>query len=330
MINQTEVVELLPMDECMALMADTLKALGRGQAINPLRRGMRMPEQGALLAMMPGYMGNIESMGLKVLSIFPGNEGTEYDSHLGAVLLFETRHGSLQAIIDASSITAIRTAAVSGVATELLARPDAATLAILGASTQAYSHLEAMLRARKITSVRVWNRTAKNAEQFAHHASDKHGITMEVTDTARAAVTGADIICTTTGAQEPVLCGEWLAPGAHINAVGSSIPFARELDSAAVVKSRLFVDRRESALNEAGDLIIPKKEGVIGDDHILGEIGDILLGKIEGRTSPHEITVFKSLGIAVEDIASAHHIYKKAVEKGMGIWVEFGGQRHLF
>jgi ornithine cyclodeaminase/alanine dehydrogenase-like protein (mu-crystallin family) len=329
-VSQSDVAHLLPMDECMDLMADTLEVLGRGEALNPLRRGMLLPEESGILAMMPAYMGNISSMGLKVITVLPGNVGTEYDSHLGAVLLFETKHGSLKAVIDATSITAIRTAAVSGVATRLLAREDATDLAILGSGTQANTHLQAMLVARKIRRVRVWSRTYGNAISFAERESKRYAIEVEAVQTPYEAVKGADIICTTTAATEPVLLGEWISPGAHINAAGSSIPFARELDTQAVKTSRVFVDRRESALNEAGDLLIPMKEGALGEDHIIGEIGEILLSKISGRRSPEEITLFKSLGIAVEDIASADHIYKKAVESGAGTWVDFGGLRHIF
>lgn len=327
-INQSEVYQLLPMDECMEIMAEALKTLARGEAINPLRRGLLLPEKTGILGMMPAYLGDIKALGVKVISIFPGNEGTEYDSHQGAVMLFEPEHGRLLVIIDASSITAIRTAAVSGVATKLLARQDAGDLAILGSGVQAHMHLQAMLLARQIRRVRVWSRTFDHAQAFAQRESERYGIPVEPMATAREAVEGAGIICTTTTAHEPVLMGDWLAPGAHINAVGSSTPFARELDTAAVVKSRLFVDRRESTLNEAGDFLIPKKEGVIGDDHIQGEIGEVLLGHVAGRKSSEEITLFKSLGLGVEDVASAHHIYQKAVEKGAGTWIEFGGSRY--
>jgi ornithine cyclodeaminase/alanine dehydrogenase-like protein (mu-crystallin family) len=328
-VNQSEVYKLLPMGECMEIMAGALKTLGRGDALNPLRRGLMLPDKKGLLAMMPAYMDDIKSMGLKVISVFPGNEGTEFDSHMGTVLLFETEHGSLSAIIDASSITAIRTAAVSGVATQLLARNDARSLAILGSGVQARTHLEAMLVARKIGRVRVWSRNYKNARLFASNESERFGVEVEPVSYAREAVDGADIICTTTAAPEPIVMGDWLSPGAHVNVVGSSLPFAREVDTRAIVRSRLFVDRLESALNEAGDFLIPKQEGAVGDDHIRGEIGEILLGQVAGRESAEEITMFKSLGIGVEDIASAYHIYHKALEKSLGTWIELGGSRNF-
>ena len=326
-VNQEEVAKLMPMDACMDAMAGALKILSDGNAIMPLRPVLWLPEKAGALGLMPAIMEDIDSMGIKIVSVMPGNHGTEYDSHQGAVLLFETKNGRMLAMIDASEITAIRTAAASGVATRLLARAAADDLAILGSGVQARSHLEAMLVAREIKRVRVWSRTLQNAQAFAEKESQRHGIEIEVPDSAEAAVDGADIICTTTSAREPILMGDWLAPGAHINAAGSSVPFTRELDTAAVVKSRLFVDRRESTLNEAGDFLMPKAEGAIGDDHIRAEIGEIILGNHPGRESSDEITLFKSLGVAVEDLAAAHLIYNSAIEKGMGTSIEFGGGR---
>jgi alanine dehydrogenase len=324
-INQREVPELLPMGECMDVMEKCLAALARGQAVLPLRPMLRTP-QGDMLAMMPAYLSDIEALGVKVITVFAGNHGTEYDAHQGAVLVFEPEHGSLAAVVDATAITAIRTAAVSGVATKLLARPDACDLALLGAGTQARGHLEAMLLARKLRRVRVWSLCLEESRGFARRESARHGIEVEPMATAEAAVAGADLICTVTSAKTPILQGAWIAAGAHINAVGSSIPATRELDTAAVVRARLFVDRRESTVNEAGDFLFPKKEGAIGEDHIQGEIGELLLGARQGRRSPEEITLFKSLGLAIEDLASAHYIYEKALALRKGTVVELGGR----
>lgn len=326
-LNQSEAVALLPMDECIGVMREVLRALAHGDAILPLRPILWLPEQRGELCMMPAYLGHPRTLGLKVITVFPGNAGTPYDSHQGAVLLFEAEHGTLMAVVDATSITAIRTAAVSGVATELLARQDAGDLAILGSGTQARTHLEAMLLTRKIRRARVFSPTAEHARAFAARESERHGIPVEVTRSAREAVLGADLICTATSAREPVLFGDWVARGAHINAVGSSVAATRELDTEAVGRSRLFVDRMESALHEAGDFLFPKAEGAIGDDHVQGEIGDVLLGRTTGRRSEEEITLFKSLGLAVEDLAAAHHIYRKAEERDVGTRVDFGGIR---
>jgi ornithine cyclodeaminase len=327
-VNQTDVPALLPMGECVDVMAEALAGLARGEVLMPLRSVMWLPERVGALGMMPAYAGDRNVMGLKVISVFPGNHGTEFDSHQGAIMLFETQNGRPLAIVDATSVTAIRTAAVSGVATRLLAREDAGDLAILGSGTQARAHLDAMRLVRSIRHVRVWSRNPEHAAAFARREGERYGMTIETSATAQRAVDRADLICTTTSSAEPVLKGEWIAPGAHINAVGSSVPFARELDTTAVVRSRLFVDRRESTTNEAGDFLFPKKEGAIGDDHIRGEIGQVLIGRVPGRRSADEITLFKSLGLAIEDVASAHHIYTKALESGRGLRIALGGGRH--
>jgi ornithine cyclodeaminase len=324
-VNQKEVPQLLPMDECIEVMAETLKAMENGEAILPLRPIMSIPG-GNVFGLMHSYLGNIQSVGAKVISVFPGNHGTQYDAHQGVVVLFDTEHGCLRAIVDATSVTAIRTPAVSGVATRLLSNPEAGDLAILGAGTQARGHLEAMLQVRPIQRVRVWSLPFDQMYEFAQSQSQKFGIPIEAVESAQVAVEGAEIICTTTSAPEPILMGDWISPGTHINAVGSSFPTTRELDTKAVVQSRLFVDRRESTVNEAGDFLFPKQEGAIDEDHIQGELGEILTGKIKGRKRKEEITLFKSLGLAIEDLASAHHIYQKAQEKGIGVWVEIGGE----
>jgi ornithine cyclodeaminase/alanine dehydrogenase-like protein (mu-crystallin family) len=326
-VNQREVPELLPMAECIDVMADALAGLARGETVMPLRGMARLPDRAGLLAWMPSLLPAAGVMGIKVISVFP-NEGTELESHQGAVLLFEAERGRLLAIVDASEVTAIRTAAVSGLATRLLAREDAEELAILGSGTQARTNLEAMLAARNIQHVRVWSRHAEHAQSFAERESRRHGISVEPSGTAQQAVEGAGIVCTTTSSTEPVLEGRWLSPGAHVNAVGFSGPTGRELDTEAVVRARLFADRRESILNEAGDFLIAKSDGAVGDDHVVGELGEVVLGKVEGRTSPEEITVFESLGLAIEDLAAVQHVYRRAVETGKGTRVELGGERH--
>jgi ornithine cyclodeaminase len=326
-IGGAEVVSLLPVRECIDVMASALAALATADADVPLRTLMWLPERRGLLGMMPAHYGSAQVMGIKVVSVMPGNHGTAFDAHQGAVVIFETKHGCPLAIVDASAITAIRTAAVSGVATRLLAREDAHDLAMLGSGTQAATHLDAMLCVRPVERVRVWSRTPPNAEQFAERESKRHGIAVQPVANARAAVEGADLICTTTSSREPVLLGDWITPGAHINAVGSSVRTARELDANAVARSRLFVDRRESTLNEAGDFLLARAEGAVSDDHIMGEIGDILTGRLDGRQSPEEVTLFESLGLGIEDVAAAHYVYERAREQQRGASVPLGGTR---
>ena len=326
-VNHREVQQWLSMSECVDAMIGVFKMLNRGNAENPLRNLMWLPDKSGLIGMMPAYLADARVMGLKAISVFPENHATEYDSHQGTVMLFETQNGRLLAMVDAGKITAIRTAAVSGVATRLLSATDAENLAILGSGVQAATHLEAMRVVRNVKHVRVWNHNFDHARSFAERETARHSLSIEAFESAERAVEGADIICTVTSSTDPVLQGDWITPGTHINAVGSSVPFARELDTAAVVKSKLFVDRRESTLNEAGDFLFPKKEGAVNDAHVLGEIGDILLDKIKGRASKEDITLFKSLGLAVEDVAAVHHIYQKLSQQGDGRWIEFNATK---
>lgn len=329
-VSQREVAALLPMAECMAAMADVLQAVARGEALLPLRQVLRLPGGKGAFAVMPAVLGGqeqVSSLAVKAITVMPGNHGTAYDSHQGAVLLFEGEHGSLQAILDASAVTAIRTAAVSGVATRALAREDAGDLAMLGTGVQADTHLEAMLVARSLRRIRAWSRKPENVQAFAARAARRHGLKVEVARTAREALVDADLVCTVTSARDPVVQADWIAPGAHINAVGASVATARELDSATVTRARLFVDRRESAQAEAGDFLVPRAEGKVADGHILGELGEVLLGRHPGRQSAEELTLFKSLGLAVEDLAAARLVHSRAVATGAGTWVELGGER---
>lgn len=304
------------MVECIEVVANALRSLTRGEAVQPLRSAIWMPDRQGLLGVMPGMLGRLGDddpiAGVKVITVMPGNHAQGEESHQGLVLLFEQEWGRPLALLDATAVTAIRTAAASAVATRALAREDAGDLAILGSGTQARSHLEAMSALRTLRRVRVWSRNPESARRFAERESQGLGLTVEAMPSAREAVEGADLICTVTAAAEPVLQGDWIAPGAHVNAVGACTPRARELDGAAVAGSRLFVDCRESALAEAGDFLLARNEGAVTDDHILGELGEVLEGKVPGRRSQEEITLFKSLGIAVEDLAAGRHVYRKA------------------
>jgi len=326
-VPHADVEHLLPMPACIDLMAEALAATSRGDALLPLRQVLRLHSGRDAFAVMPAILG--DAIGAKVITVFPGNDATPYESHIGVILYFDDRYGALQAIIDASSVTAIRTAAVSGLATRLLANPGATRLAILGAGVQAMTHLEAMCAVRPVSRLRVWSRGSERRDRLVTWAAQRFGIEAMGAETAEEAVRDAEVICTVTSSREPVLRGDWVAPGAHINAVGASLASARELDSAAVAQATLFVDRRESAMSEAGDFLIPRDEGVVGNDHIRGELGDLVLGRIAGRTGPQERTLFKSLGLAVEDLACARYILERARATGTGAWVALGGMRPL-
>ena len=324
-VNEAGVHALLPMGECIDLMRQALTALSRGDAVLPLRSMVRLPDQSGLLGLMPGYLGEPRSFGLKVVSVMPGNHGTGYDSHQGVVMLFGLEHGEPLAILDATAITAIRTAAASGLATQVLARENAGDLALIGSGAQASTHLQAMACVRTLRRVRVFSRSRANAERFAREHAAASPVAVEVASSAEAAVRGADLVCTTTSSREPVLFGRWLEPGTHINAVGACFPATRELDTDAVLRSRLYTDRRESCENESGDYRLALAEGAITPAHLLGELGDVLTGKVPGRLAPGDVTVYESLGIALEDLASAHHIHARAKATGAGTWLEWGG-----
>ena len=238
-------------------------------------------------------------------------------------MLFAGETGELLAIVNASAITAIRTAAVSALATRMLSREDASDLAIVGAGVQARSHLVAMSCVRPLRRVRIAARSVANAKSFANEMQAECGAQIEPVETVEAAVRGADIIVTATTSREPVLQHEWISPGTHINAIGTFSPKAREVDTATIAAATLFVDRRESALNEAGDYLIAAQEGAIGPAHICADLGEVLTEVHPGRTSPEEITLFKSLGLAIEDLAAAAHVYQKAADANAGTWVEF-------
>ncbi len=323
-IGQDEVADLLPMADCIDAVRQALADLARGEGIQPLRPVMWLPEKIGALGMMPGYLGSIETLGIKTVTVFPGNAGTEHDSHQGTVMLFDAGNGRLKAVIDATEITAVRTAAASAVATDLLAREDSSVLAILGAGVQGHSHARAIPMVRPIGEIRVWSRNLESAERLAAEADGNARAVPSVEE----AVAGADIVCTTTASPDPILSGSLLEAGMHVNAVGSSVPFARELDSDAMARSRIFVDRRESTVNESGDFIMAREEGAVVDDDIVAEVGEIIVGTDPGRRSDEEITLFVSLGIAAEDIATADLVYRNALESNRGLTIEFGGARH--
>jgi len=324
-LNHDEVVELLPMKECIALMRDALIKLASGEVHQPLRTIVRPPNAAGVMGLMPSYVGGDNAAyGLKTVCVFPGNPAKGKDAHQGAVLLFSAETGELLALMNASAITAIRTAAVSGVATDLLAREDASDLAIIGAGVQARTHLKAIAEVRPIQRCRVASRNTEHAKQLAKELSGSVPFAIEPVETVAEAVGGADLIATVTNSKEPVVHREWISAGVHLNVVGSSTPLAREVDTATIAESALFVDRRESTLNEAGDYLFAMREGAIGPEHIRAELGEVLAGQKPGRTSPEEITLFKSLGLAVEDLAAANHLYRKAKESNAGTWIEFG------
>ena len=304
-------------------MEDALCCLARKEAGLPLWTMMYLPDDKGLLGIMPGYIENMDSMGVKVVSVVNLTPDKKQTSHEGFVLLFSIKTGKPLVLLDAHAITALRTAATSAVASSVLSRNDAATVAILGSGVQAYHHLQAMQLVREINTVFVWSLPLEHGHEFVDKCSKQYPhLAIKLSENTSTAVKDADIICTTTAAKDPILFGKDIKPGAHINAVGSCTPNNRELDTEAVCNSRLYVDRKESILQEAGDFIIPKNQGVINNDFIQAEIGDVLIGRKKGRNNDQEITLFKSLGLSIEDIAAAHYIYTEACRTNRGMELE--------
>ncbi|HET9437927.1 MAG TPA: ornithine cyclodeaminase family protein [Gaiellaceae bacterium] len=317
-LNEHEVRELLDMPSCVEAMTEVLASLARGELFNPLRSIARPPDAGTLLGLMPAYRAApTPAYALKEIVIVPDNPSRGLDTHMGGVLLHDGETGELVAVVNASAVTEIRTAAVSGVATRALARPDAQRVAILGAGAQARGHVHAMRAVLADPEIRIWARRLEAAEELAGEVG------AIVAPSVDAALFGAEVVCTTTASVEPIVEKRWLARGAHVNAVGACFPTTRELDTETVAHASFFTDRRESCLNEAGDYILAAAEGAIGPEHIKAELGEVLAGMHPGRQHEDELTVFESLGIAVEDLASAELVVRRARERGVGVEVAF-------
>lgn len=318
-LNAQEVERLLDMPGCMEAMREALVGLARGEFHLPLRPVVKPPGEKHFLGMMPTFRGGERPLySLKTIAVVPENAARGLDPHQGTVTLYDGVDGHVLAVMNATPITAIRTAAVSGVATRALSREDSGVLAMVGAGHQAHPHIAAMLEARQFEQIKIAARSAESAERLA----SEWPLAVAV-ESVEEALRDADVVCTVTSAPEPVVRGEWLKPGAHVNAVGACLPTMRELDGTAMGRATLFVDRRESCENEAGDYLLAVEEGAIEAGHITAELGEVLAGGRPGRTSEDEITVFESLGLAVEDLAAAEYIERRAHENGVGTTVEF-------
>lgn len=302
--------DCVSMEACIDLMAVTMRDVSGGGARLPPRSVVALDDAGNLLLDMPGALDRPAVFGSKLLSYFPAN--TEQPMIQGVIVLFEAATGRPAAVVDAVSVTALRTAAASGLATRLLAREDARTLAILGTGVQAEHHLEAMRAVRQLERVAVWGRSLAKARAFAERHRETAGVEIIAVADARTAVEAADIVCTVTASPTPIVEGRWLKPGAHLNLVGAFTPTTREADTEAIGRSRLFVEMRESALREAGEILIPIGEGALTAAHIAGEIGEVVAGKVAGRTGPDGITAYKSLGNVAQDLATAAFALEQA------------------
>jgi ornithine cyclodeaminase/alanine dehydrogenase-like protein (mu-crystallin family) len=323
-IDHSAVTEILTLSACMPVMRSTLIAVSAGQGHQPLRSKVAPPGLDGFLGLMPGYIGGeTPALGIKMLGIYHGNSAIGKDSHQGVVMLLDPATGEPQAIVNATAITSIRTAAVSAIATDVLARPDASVLAVIGTGFQAQWHVRALALVRGLSHVRLTGRDAARGRSVAADLSDETGLAVEFIASTAAALDGADIVVTATTSSTPVLEYGWLSPGAHVNAVGACLPSSRELDTATVAASLFVVDRRESAIAEAGDYRFAASEAGFGPEHIAAELGEILAGTAAGRSNDDELTVFESLGLAVEDLAAARYVCTVAEDTGRGSTVSF-------
>lgn len=306
-----EVRAALDYDGCMEAVRAAMAAFSADGNPQPLRNIVEIAP-GKLFGLMPGTLTAPYGFGAKVLSVFADPAQAGRAVHRGLVVLFDRESGRVSCIAEAGEVTEIRTAAASAVATDVLAREDARTLAIFGCGAQAAAHVRALVRVRQLQTILVWGRSVERAALFAQRMAREVGIAVRAVAEARAAAAQADIICTVTGARTPVLLGEWVRPGTHVNAVGSSHAGPVEIDQALVLASRYIVDSRRSAMAAAAEFLLAKEAGAIDDGHIVAEIGEVLLGRIPGRTSPREITVYKSLGHIVQDLAAVSYLHARA------------------
>ena len=308
-IDRNSVFALLPIEACMQVMAEAFSKLHKNISIQYLSKSITLPGEN-YLSLMPVFYDEVY-FGAKVITVYPQNLGGRLSTLQGSVLLFNSQNGEMLACIDAGAITQLRTAAVSALATHMLAREDASRAAFIGAGTQARSHLASLRLVRPITSICVYDINEGYAQSFAEQARAKYDIEAAVACSAAEAVRYADIVCTMTTSATPLLYKADIMPGAHINAIGACLPNMRELSTDLISVSRFFGDNKESIFCESGDFIIPLSEKAIGKGHFLGDLPQILFDNIPGRVSGTDITVFKSLGIAIEDIAAAKYVYEQ-------------------
>jgi ornithine cyclodeaminase len=312
--------ELLTYRECAEVMREALAQRARGQIQQPLRTMVPLRDAAGFMGLMPAYSPQA-GYGLKALVITPGNPAVGKDTHQGGVLLFDAATGEPRALVNASAVTEIRTAATSAVATDLLARPGAAEVAIVGTGVQGRAHAHAIAATRELTGIRLAGRDLARTRAAAAELAGQLDVPVSAYDDVAAAVAGAAIVVTATSSAEPVLRRAWLAPGAHVNAVGACVPTARELDTATMAEAAIFADSRESVRNEAGDFLIAEREGVANP--VRAELGELLTGAAPGRADDGELTVFESLGLAAEDLAAASYLYEKAKRLGAGTAADF-------
>jgi ornithine cyclodeaminase len=311
-IDREEVARRLTYEAAIPIVREAMIAFSTGRTRQLLRSILPLAE-GRMFGVMPGALGEHAPFGAKIVSVYPENFAAGRQAHQGVIVLFEPESGAPVCVVHAGEVTAIRTAAASAVATDALARPEASQLAILGYGEQARAHLRAIAQVRPIEKALVWGRDARRAQAFAGDMSPELGVEVGVAADVREAVATADIVCAVSAASEPILRGAWLPAGAHVNLVGSSRAGPAEADNEVVRLSRFIVDSREGVLAQGAEFLNAKAAGLVDDAHLAGEIGEVLAGQVEGRQDARQITVYKSLGHIVQDLASAWALYRGAI-----------------
>lgn len=318
LLTEQHVHSLLPMSDLIAAMESALAKFSNREVLQPVRTVLTVGPTKAYFGVMPAFVPSPASLGAKLVTVFGENHQKGLPSHLATILLLDPDTGALQAIMDGRYITEARTAAVSAVSARFLAKADASTLAIIGSGVQARSHLEAYQHVRQLKHVRIWSPNERSREQFVDDMSGKVPVPIVAAGSAEAAVRGADLIVLVTSSRTPVIEDAWVDRGAHVVCVGACRPDQQEMPPALVARGRLYVDSKTAAVVEAGDIVMNVKNGLFEENHIRGEIGELVLGRIEGRTNDGDITIFKSLGMAVEDVVAADLVLRRATESGAG------------
>ncbi len=321
LLNRSATAKALSHAQCVEALDPAMRAVSNGGTIMPLRQYLSIPDERGKFTLMPGYCDNPEAFGVKIVSKYPRAHDSPYGSHVGAVMVFDADLGIPLGMLEGAELTAIRTAAASALATRVLAREDSKILTVLGTGTEALHHVKAIMTVRSITNIRIWGRNLQHAQELVAQLDLPNNV--EAVEDIHQALSGADIVCTTTSATEPILKGAWLQPGMHVNLVGAAVKTAAEADTEVVERSRFYTDSISSALDQAGELNAAIDAGLVDESHVVAEIGSVLDKPEMGRRDDKEITVYKSLGVAAQDLAAGLAALKHASENDIGVEISW-------
>ena len=321
-LSEQQVQDLIDIDELIDALAQAHIQYSTGKAVMPVRLVAPLPQIRGRITSMPGFLTDDKALGMKVVTYFQDNLRNSLPAILATIMLFSAETGKIIATMDGSYITAIRTACASALATQALANPQTPVLGILGAGVQARAHIQALTRVRKVEKIKLYSPSGTSATAVKQEMEPQVKCAVDAADSAESTVRDADLLVTATTAKEPIVKAEWLKPGVHINAVGSHRPDFREIDGATLARAKIVVDSREAVMAECGDILLALNEKTIAEDALHAEIGEVLAGTRPGRNNTGEMTLYKSVGIAIQDVAAAHLVYRKALERGIGAIVE--------